>query len=411
MRLFIFFAFFAFFQLALASGSPACDASPKTFFGSNSHGDVGCFQPGEENFLILRAGNKASVVSRWRSSYGNKYRIWDNVKDSAVSLARRSSFDSALVHFGNRAPDKDWCEIVEDPWSEWVSTTNPTQCGLHTIVQNRTCSSVGKAAKPCPDTCTSATESRTITIDNGSCNTPPTIFVDSASLNGNNGTVFSPSFTFYDADGDDVEARWTGSNACVGVYNTSIWLRVSDSVGPRFRREIQPKGGVFPANLCKIQVWARDAYALGNAGNATGVVSDSCTPQVFTAPNGSTPSEYSLTCSAPAEFTITDQCGVQEDYPCEGDSPIWSDWMQHSYSFYYHIVRTGVQGQGPVQHSIAWEGGVLDQWLEPKGELSPVDKTIGNYTYRGGSIFEGPYSYSWQKRAVKRIINSGYTGE
>jgi hypothetical protein len=402
MRLFLFFAFLPFFQSALASESPACDASPKTFFGSNSHGDIGCFQPGQENFLILRAGNKASVVSRWRSSFGNKYRIWDNVKDSAVSLGSRSSFDSALVHFGNRAPAKDWCEIVEDPWSEWVPATNPTACGLHTVVQNRTCSSVGLAAKPCPDTCLSATESRSYEVDNGACNTAPSIYLTGTDIGGQDGSAFSPGFSFYDAEGDALEALWTGATACIGLYQTGIWLSVSNSIGARFSRTIQPG---YMGNNCQINVRVRDQNGLeGTPKMASGLVTNSCFPPVFIAPDGSTPAEYALTCSPPAEFIITDQCGEQEVDLCVGDSPVWSDWMQNYSSYYYHITRTGLGGQGGVKHEIRWAASTIASWTEPAGSpTTPIDKVVSGFTYQGGSIFEGPYTYDWQKRAIRRI--------
>jgi hypothetical protein len=156
---------------AWSSDNPVCDASPKTFFGTNSTGDVGCFKHGEQDWLILRTGNKNTAISRFRSAFGNKYRIWDMRNDSILPIKTRASFDSALVNFGNRAPDKDWCEIVEDPWSEWapVSGETPDSCGVHSFAIFRNCATTGKAQKPCPDTCPTPEEFQTITVDNGDC--------------------------------------------------------------------------------------------------------------------------------------------------------------------------------------------------------------------------------------------------
>lgn len=156
---------------AFSSDNPVCDASPKTYFGTNSFGDVGCFQYGEEDILVLRAGNKNSEINRWRSPYNNKYRIWNNSNHSVISLRTRAEFDSALVNFGNRAPNKDWCEIVQDPYTSWypVSGSLPTSCGVHSYSAFRNCSACGMAEKPCPDTCPAPVEYQTITVDNGDC--------------------------------------------------------------------------------------------------------------------------------------------------------------------------------------------------------------------------------------------------
>lgn len=171
LRVLIALLFFIPTFAAFSSDNPVCDASSKTYFGTNSFGDVGCFQYGDEDILVLRAGNKNSEINRWRSPYNNKYRLWINNNDSLVGLRSRAEFDSAIANFGNRAPERDWCEIVEDPYSSWhpVSGEIPTSCGVHSYSAFRNCSTTGMAAKPCPDTCPAPVEYQTITVDNGDC--------------------------------------------------------------------------------------------------------------------------------------------------------------------------------------------------------------------------------------------------
>ena len=154
---------------AFSSENPVCDASSKTYFGINSFGDLGCFQYGEEDILILRAGNKNSEINRWRSPFNNKYRIWLNDNDSLIALNTRADFDSALVNFGNRAPNKDWCEIVEDPWDAWDYPEVTDECGTHTAIRTRTCTTGGKAEKPCADTCPYPSQEETFAVVNPPC--------------------------------------------------------------------------------------------------------------------------------------------------------------------------------------------------------------------------------------------------
>lgn len=149
-------------------------------------GDEGYFQDGGVNVneTILYNSRPDTVIRRFTSPAGHPYKMWiDDFKPGGfgVNLKDRASFDNWLSYMdeinpstGNEYhPNKHWCELVEDLWSPWTPTgTVPTQCGVHSYTEERTCGPQG-AIKPCPFTCPngsqSETETRTATIDNGLC--------------------------------------------------------------------------------------------------------------------------------------------------------------------------------------------------------------------------------------------------
>ena len=406
MRSLLYFLLFVVFLHSPPAIAEGVDKS----WRSTPQGDYGYFATDGDpqgHVMYLVPGDQNALVSRWRSEYGNKYRLWTDTERLVVGLKTRADFDSALRNFGNREDQgRHWCEVVENTWSAWASGPIPSECGVHTVNKTRTCTS-GAAFKPCSaGTCPNASESETYVVDNGTCNTntAPSIYLTGTDISGPSRSVFSPGFSFYDAEGDALEALWTGTTACVGVYQTGIWLSVSNSIGARFSRTIQPG---YMGNRCQINVRVRDQNGLeGTPKWFSGWVTNSCSPQVFTAPDGSTPAEYALTCSPPAEFTITDQCGELKNFPCEGEvvAPVWSDWMQNGGYYYYQIGRIGLNGRGGIKHEIRWAASTIASWTEPDGSpTTPIDKVVNGFTYQGGAIFRGPYTYDWQKRAIRRI--------
>jgi hypothetical protein len=129
--------------------------------------DVGRFQDGEPNVIIVPDGTDDSIVCRYRSAAGNCYRlsIDDGKGHVPVVLMDRASFDNWGDAFRSRA---GWgiCEVIENPWSEWAAVgAIPTDPGDQTYLETRTCSTGGNAAA-CADTCPTGSETRTVTVYN-----------------------------------------------------------------------------------------------------------------------------------------------------------------------------------------------------------------------------------------------------
>lgn len=129
--------------------------------------DVGRFQDGEPNVIIVPDGTDDSIVCRYRSAAGNCYRlsIDDGRGHVPVVLVDRASFDNWGEAFRSR-PGWGICEIIEDPWSAWAPVgALPTEPGEQSYLETRTCSTGGNAAA-CADTCPTGSETRTVTVYN-----------------------------------------------------------------------------------------------------------------------------------------------------------------------------------------------------------------------------------------------------
>ena len=129
--------------------------------------DIGRFQDGEPNVIIVPDGTDDSVVCRYRSASGNCYRlsVTDGQGHVPVPLIDRETFDNWSAAFRTR---ENWsiCEIIEEPWGPWELVGEiPTEPGWHTLTEERQCST-GEVAEACPDTCPEATQSRTTDIYN-----------------------------------------------------------------------------------------------------------------------------------------------------------------------------------------------------------------------------------------------------
>ena len=131
----------------------------------NAQGDEGYWKAGQPDLMILWPQDDQNIVRRYRSQGGHPYRLWvspDRGSGFPVVLKTRQAFDNFLLHI-DRNPDKDWCEIVENPWSAWVDTgAPPTGCGALRHAQRRVCST-GAALRPCPNTCPAAEQTRVVT--------------------------------------------------------------------------------------------------------------------------------------------------------------------------------------------------------------------------------------------------------
>ena len=131
----------------------------------NAMGDEGYWKAGQPDLMILWPQDDQNIVRRYRSQSGNPYRLWvspDRGSGFPVVLKTRQAFDNFLLHI-DRNPDKDWCEIVENPWSAWVdASAPPTGCGALRHTQRRVCST-GAALRPCPNTCPTAEQTRVVT--------------------------------------------------------------------------------------------------------------------------------------------------------------------------------------------------------------------------------------------------------
>ena len=131
----------------------------------NAQGDEGYWKAGQPDLMILWPQDDRNIVRRYRSQAGHPYRLWvspDRGSGFPVVLKTRQAFDNFLLHI-DRNPDKDWCEIVENPWSAWADAgAPPTGCGALRYAQRRVCST-GAALRPCPNTCPTATQTRTVT--------------------------------------------------------------------------------------------------------------------------------------------------------------------------------------------------------------------------------------------------------
>jgi len=131
----------------------------------NALGDEGYWKAGQPDIMILWPQDDRNIVRRYRSQSGHSYRLWvspDRGSGFPVVLKTRQAFDNFLLHI-DRNPDKDWCEIVENPWSAWADTgAPPTGCGALRYTQRRVCST-GAARRPCPNTCPTAEQTRVIT--------------------------------------------------------------------------------------------------------------------------------------------------------------------------------------------------------------------------------------------------------
>lgn len=129
--------------------------------------DVGRFQNGEPNVVIVPDGTDDTIVCRYRSIFGNCYRlsINDGKGHVPVVLVDRSSFDNWGEALESRA---NWgrCEIIDDPWGPWeVVGSIPTDPGTHTYTEQRACSTAN-ALNACPDTCLEQTQTRTAVVEN-----------------------------------------------------------------------------------------------------------------------------------------------------------------------------------------------------------------------------------------------------
>ena len=129
--------------------------------------DIGRFQEGEPNVIIVPDGTDDSVVCRFRSAAGNCYRlsINDGRGHVPVVLIDRASFDNWGVALRGR---EGWgiCEIIENPWGPWeVVGSIPTDPGTHTYTEQRTCST-GGLAEACSNTCPEATQTRSEVVTN-----------------------------------------------------------------------------------------------------------------------------------------------------------------------------------------------------------------------------------------------------
>ena len=131
----------------------------------NAQGDEGYWKAGQPDLMILWPQDDRNIVRRYRSQGGHPYRLWvspDRGSGFPVVLKTRQAFDNFLLHI-DRNPDKDWCEIVENPWSAWVDAgAPPTGCGALRHTQRRVCST-GAALRPCPNTCPTAEQTRVVT--------------------------------------------------------------------------------------------------------------------------------------------------------------------------------------------------------------------------------------------------------
>ena len=141
----------------------------------NARGDNGYWQIDQPDVMILWPGDKQNIVNRFTGSAGHphSYRLWvdpDRGSGFPVVLSNEATFNNFLEHIKLNS-DKDWCQIAE-VWSSWSGNT-PITCGKHSYTQRRTCSIAASAEKPCPDLCSSATESRTRQVDNGPCQSEP----------------------------------------------------------------------------------------------------------------------------------------------------------------------------------------------------------------------------------------------
>ena len=131
----------------------------------NAQGDEGYWKAGQPDLMILWPQDDQNIVRRYRSNSGHPYRLWvspDRGSGFPVVLKTRQAFDNFLLHI-DRNPDKDWCEIVENPWSAWADAgAPPTGCGALRYAQRRVCST-GGALRPCPNTCPATEQTRTVT--------------------------------------------------------------------------------------------------------------------------------------------------------------------------------------------------------------------------------------------------------
>ena len=131
----------------------------------NAQGDEGYWKAGQPDLMILWPQDDQNIVRRYRSKSNHPYRLWvspDRGSGFPVVLKTRQAFDNFLLHI-DRNPDKDWCEIVENPWSAWADAgAPPTGCGALRYTQRRVCST-GAAIRPCPNTCPATEQTRVVT--------------------------------------------------------------------------------------------------------------------------------------------------------------------------------------------------------------------------------------------------------